>query len=456
MNICTVQPRILIASTNWWPLAARLAVAFGASGAYVGVICPRGSPLLSVSSVRDVFKYAALSPTESLASAIRAMKPDLVVPCDERALTHLHALHAALPAGDDLRQLIERSLGDPAGYAAVRSRGKALELAARDGTLEPSSRELRSEADVRNWCASRPLPAVIKADGTWGGAGVEVVDSLTSALAAFRRMSRPLATWRVMKFLLSNRDPFPVRGWLDRTRPGVIGQDFISGRAANIMVACWQGEVLASVGAVALETAKDFGAATIVRLISHPEMEAVATRLVRRLGMSGFCGIDFILEDGSGKAFMIELNPRATQLGHLPFGPTGSLVSVFLARLRGETATAVKGPRIAEQGTVAFFPQAWLADANSPLLPLAYPDIPWQDPALVAELLQRPWDIRSPLARLIGFLMRRPDPARILATNFANVRQPEPADEPSARTLAIAEQAGSSADALTPASGCTP
>ena len=449
--------KALIASTNWWPLAARLAAAFGASGAHVGVVCPRGSPMLSVSSVREIFKYDALSPTQALAGAMRATKPDLVVPCDDRALGHLHALHASLPARDDLRRLIERSLGDPAGYAAVRSRGQALELAVQDGSLEPASRELRSEADVREWCANRPFPAVIKADGTWGGAGVEIVNSLPSALAAFRRMSRPLATWRVAKFLLSNRDPFPLRGWLDRTRPGVIGQDFVKGRAANIMVACWQGEVLASVGAVALKTTKDVGAATIVRLISHPEMEAVAARLVRRLGMSGFCGLDFILEDGSGKAFMIELNPRATQLGHLPFGPTGSLVAVMLARLRGETALAVSGPRIAEEDTVAFFPQAWLADADSPLRALAHPDVPWQEPALVAELLRRPWDVRSPLARLTCFLMRRRDPARILAKSFATMRPPEPADTPTARALALATQGvaspSSGADVMTSASG---
>jgi hypothetical protein len=435
-----VEFKALIASTNWWPLAARLAAAFGASGVHVGVICPRGSPMLSVSSVREVFKYDALSPVQALAGAMRAMKPDLVVPCDDRALGHLHALHASLPAGDGLRRLIERSLGDPAGYAAVRSRGRALELAVQDGSLEPASRELRSEAGVREWCVNRPFPAVIKADGTWGGAGVEIVNSLPTALAAFRRMSRPLATWRVAKFLLSNRDPFPLRGWLDRTRPGVIGQDFVKGCAANIMVACWQGEVLASVGAVALETTKDVGAATIVRLISHPEMEAVAARLVRRLGISGFCGLDFILEDGSGKAFMIELNPRATQLGHLPFGPTGSLVSVLLARLRGEAALAFTGPRIAEQGTVAFFPQAWLADADSSLRALAYADVPWQEPALVAELLRRPWDVRSPLARLTCFLMRRRDPARILAKSFANLHPTKPADELPARALALAEQ----------------
>jgi hypothetical protein len=435
-----VEFRTLIASTNWWPLAARLAAAFGESGAHVGVICPRGSPMLSVGTVRETFKYAALSPTQALANAMRTMKPDLVVPCDERALGHLHALHATLPAGDGLLRLIERSLGDPVGYAAVRSRGQALELAAQDGSLEPASRELRSEADVREWCVNRRFPAVIKADGTWGGAGVEMVDSPASALAAFRRMSGPLAAWRVAKFLLSNRDPFPLRGWLDRTRPGVIGQDFVNGRAANVMVACWQGEVLASVGAVALQTLKDFGAATQVQLISHPEMDAVAARLVRRLGMSGFCGIDFILEEGSDTPFMIELNPRATQLGHLPFGPTGSLVSVLLARLCGGTALAATGPQIPEQGIVAFFPQAWLADADSPLRALAYPDVPWQEPALVEELLRRPWDVRSPLARLTSFLMGRPDPARILTKLFKNVQPTAPRGDAFAQKLTVAEQ----------------
>jgi len=422
-----VQSRVLFSSTNWWPLAARLASEFGKAGAYTGAICPRDSPLLSVSSVREIFKYSALSPTQTVAEALRRMRPDLIVPCDDRALGHLHALHASLPDDDGLRRLIERSLGHPAGYAAARSRGQALRLAAQDGSPEPASHELHSEEDVLDWCANRSFPAVIKADGTWGGAGVALVDSLASALAAYRRLSRPLATWRVLKFLLSNRDPFPLCGWLDRTRPGVIGQDFVKGRAANIMVACWNGEVLASIGAVALKTKQDFGAATIVKLISHPGMEAAATRLVRRLGMSGFCGLDFILEEGSDRAIMIELNPRATQLGHLPFGPAGSLVSVLLSRVRGETVSADNGGRSAERPNVAFFPQAWLAEADAPLLSDAYLDVPWHEPKLVAELLRRPKDVRSPLARLTGFVMGRPDPARVLAKSFANTFPP--ADE---------------------------
>jgi hypothetical protein len=91
------------------------------------------------------------------------------------------------------------------------------------------------------------------------------------------------------------------------------------------------------------------------------------------------------------------------------------------------------------------------------LLPSAYSDVPWHEPALVAELLRRPWDVRSPLARLTGFLIRRPDPARILAKSIANLHPPEPAGELPARALALAEQgspgSGSSAHALTSASG---
>jgi len=147
--------------------------------------------------------------------------------------------------------------------------------------------------------------------------------------------------------------------------------------------------------------------------------------------MSGFCGVDFVLEDGTGRAWMIELNPRATQLGHLAIGPSGTLAAALLARLRGDVAPAAAQPRITQE-TVAFFPQAWLSGTVSPLLPPAYHDVPWAEPALVAELMRRPWDGRSLLARLTDTLMRRPDSERILAASIAHMRPREPAGESAA------------------------
>jgi glutathione synthase/RimK-type ligase-like ATP-grasp enzyme len=421
-----MKSKIAVITTSWWPQAARLAMALVSSGADVSAICPSGSPVAVVNGVREVFHYAAFRPRRSLAASLRALRPDLVVPCDERSIAHLHALqryerrHAGADS-DFLCRLIERSLGNPQTYGATLDRGAVLSLAIREGVRVPPSRVLRSEAEVRAWCAERSLPALLKANGSWGGAGVILVDSAATAITAFRRMSRTIATWRALKFLLSNRDPFPLAEWLRRERRVVIGQDFMQGQAANIMVACWQGEVLATVSAIVLDTAKQFGAATVIQLGRHEGMEIAAERVVRGLGLSGFCGLDFVIAGDTGEAHLIELNPRATQLGHFQLAPGWSLASILLRRLRGETLPPKASLQTSPQ-TVAFFPQAWLSRSAAPLLGSAHHDVPWEEPELVAELLRRPWDIRSPLARLAGRLLRRPDPEKLLADCFADTR----------------------------------
>jgi hypothetical protein len=420
-----MKSKIMVVTTTWWPLGARLAVALGALGAHLGAICPRGSPLTKVSCVRDLFRYSALTPKHSLAAALQVMRPDLIIACDERAVEHLHDLHASEIIDDELRRLIVRSLGDPTGYATALSRGASLELATQEGIPVPASRVLRSEADVQAWCTTQTWPALLKADGSWGGAGVTLVNSPTTAVAAFRRMSRPLATWRVAKFLLSNRDPFPLGAWLCRERRPIIGQSFILGQMATTMAACWEGEVLAATSVTALDTATQFGSATIIQPITHPTLAFATVRLVRRLGLSGFCGLDFLIEHGSGTAYLIELNPRATQLGHLPLEAGGTLADAMLHRLRGEAAPRVTFSQIT-RGTVALFPQAWLSRSALSLLPGAYHDVPWEDPTLVAELLRRPWELRSPLARLTDVVFRRIDPARLLAASFGQLRDPSP------------------------------
>jgi len=418
----------MIATTTWWPQAARLAVALANSGAYVGVICPDGSPLTTVSGVHEMFRYSAVRTRQSLATALQAMRPDLVVPCDERAVAHLHEIYRHELLGpkstdDYLPRLVERSLGSPQGYDVTLDRGATLVLAGQEGIRVPVTRVLRSEADVRVWCAERPLSALLKADRSWGGAGVALVDSSGSALPAFRRMSRPVATWRAAKFLLSNRDPFPLTAWLRRERSGVIGQDFVCGQPANIMAACWQGEVVAMIAVRVLDTARQFGAATIIQPVTHDGMESAAKRLVRRLGLSGFCGLDFMIEDGTGEAHLIELNPRATQLGHLQLGAGCSLAAALVSRMRGDVPLP-SGPPWIDKQTVAFFPQAWLSNSAASLLPLAHHDIPWEEPALVTELLRRPWERRSSLSHLADLLLRRPGPAVLLAEAFEDTRLP--------------------------------
>src|SRR5271163_3747124 len=118
-----VQSKIAIATTTWWPLSARLATALSALGAHVSAICPLGSPITAVSGAREIFRYSALAPIRSVADALRAIQADLIIPCDERAVGHLHELYESPRAEDPLRRLIERSLGSPAGYSIALGRG---------------------------------------------------------------------------------------------------------------------------------------------------------------------------------------------------------------------------------------------------------------------------------------------------------------------------------------------
>jgi len=128
-------------------------------------------------------------------------------------------------------------------------------------------------------------------------------------------------------------------------------------------------------------------------------MAEAATRLVRRLCLSGFCGFDFIIEDRTQAAYLIEMNARATPLCHLVLGSGRSLAAAMSARLLG--LSPAKTPPAAVNDIVAYFPQAWLQEAGSELLQHAYHDVPWGEPELVRELVKPPWPERGRLARLL-------------------------------------------------------
>jgi hypothetical protein len=205
-----------------------------------------------------------------------------------------------------------------------------------------------------------------------------------------------------MKRLVVDRDPFFVLPLLAGATPVVNVQRFVEGTPANSAVACWNGEVLASIAVAAVRTRGAQGASTAVRVIDHPEMIEAGAKLVRRLGLSGFCGFDFILEAGSSAAHLIEMNARTTPISHLPLAEGRNPVTALATRLDGITAISCTPP--ITQDIIAFFPQAWLLEPNSELLHSGYHDVPWGEQALVRELMKLPWPERGFLARLLSRL----------------------------------------------------
>jgi ATP-grasp domain len=403
------RPVVLIGATMWWPLSARLAMALIRHGCRVSAVCPPRHPLRFVRGIEGLYPYKG----PALRRAITASRPDIVVPCDDGVVWQLHSLHGIHP---DVRLLIERSLGPPEMYPTIRSRGRVLQAAAELGIRVPPTETLNSEQQLGGWCAE--TAAVLKLDGTWGGTGVEIAHSPGEALAAFRRMAKPQGASVAWKRSLVNRDPFALWAWRNREEPRVTIQQFIPGRPANTMFACWQGEVLSIVTVEVVSAQGTTGAATVVRLIHNAEIAEAARLIARRFRLNGFHGLDFVLESGTGAAYLIELNPRSTQLGHLRLPGQGDLAGVFSAKLKGEDPPLEGDPITSD--TVAFFPQAFSWNPQSPYLHRGYHDVPWEEPGLLRELLREPWPDRQWLARLYHFF--RP-PKRLAEVQFDEAAQ---------------------------------
>ena len=262
----------------------------------------------------------------------------------------------------------------------------------------PPSYPVTSAVELEAALGALGLPVMLKADLTWGGLGVCIAHTAADAESARMRLSQRPGAGRALKRLVINRDPFQVLPWFEGATPRVSVQRYVPGRPANSLVACWQGEVLASIQVEVLRTTQTFGASTAVQVCDHAEMAAAATALVRRLGLSGFCGFDFILEDGTDAAHLIELNPRCTPLSHFALGAGRDPVAALTARLSGLDASSPQPTT--DNPILVHFPQAWQHEPDSALLRTGYHDVPWEDPSLLRELMRPPYSQRSRLAQL--------------------------------------------------------
>jgi hypothetical protein len=402
------SPKVLLADTNRWTLSARLAIALTQAGCSVSAVCATpGHALLKTRAVKAVFHYSGFRPLESLTAAIAAVEPDVVIPCCDRSVRHLHELHGKPPTGSALAELIERSLGSPASYPVVASRYQLLELAREEGVRVPRTERIQHPGQLAFRQNAESFPCVLKADGTWGGGGIRIVHHADEMSPALGQLAQTFRLRRALKRLVVNRDSFWLRPWWNQRAHEVITQSYIHGHPANCAVICWKGRVLAGIAVEVVNSEGATGPASIVRVVENTEMMFAAERIAGRLGLSGLFGLDFMIEEGSKAAYLIEMNPRSTPLCHLRLDSRRDMAGALWAQLTGQPLPDL--PPSIVKDLIAYFPQA--CNLPSALLASSYLDIPEGEPELVREL-RRPWLERTPLFRFFTWLSQRPSDAR--------------------------------------------
>jgi hypothetical protein len=379
-----MKPKILLATTCRWFSAARLAIAFSEIGSTVEMVGPRGHPATKTTALRYRYSFRGLAPTASFHVAIDEAKPDLIVACDDLATIHLHRLYSLLLQKGEVdtrtAAVLRRSLGPHTCFPTLASRSKLMDLARSLGVRTPETAVV-TKGSLSPWLMQNGFPAVLKADGSAGGRGVQVVRTMAMAEYAFAELSAPPVALRAVKRALFDQDRTLIKPSLQRCAPVINAQVLVKGRDATFSVACWEGEIVAAISLEVIKKQMQDGPSSVVRLIDHPEMSQSAEKIVRELGLSGFFGFDFILGEQNNCATLIEMNARATQVCHLALGTHHDLPVALSAMVGGEPIPA--SLPVSDREVIALFPQEWHSDAASEYLTTAFHDVPWREPRLV-------------------------------------------------------------------------
>ncbi len=349
-------PSVLIVTTQTWLQITRLTMRLSGYGCRISVICPEESHLTHAPGIAARYRFELRHPLDSLCNAIDRSQADYIVPADDSAVWFLHEIAELRPR---LRGLIERSIGDSRFFPRIRSRFEVLSLAHELGIAVPHTQVITAAADLKPWTATGAPAFVLKRDGTWGGGGVEIVQS-NGAAAAFERLSAGTTFGFRMSQWLRNGDSSAFARLRCLRRPEITAQAYVPGVPANAMYACHQGRILGEVQAKVVVSTGETGPSIVIRLIEDDRISRAGRLLADALQLSGFFGLDFILDARSGEPLLIELNPRSTRLGHIAISGRPDLAACLWAQWTGQNATIVGEPSLPSD--IGFYPegQRWL------------------------------------------------------------------------------------------------
>lgn len=368
---------------------SRLPKSFSAAGFELASLSPPSSLLHHTRYVGNRYSFrssrSATTMLRDLEKAFLAFQPDILVPCDERAIELLHywVRHERAAPGKlsaPLLACLSWSLGSLEHLAARSLKHETQRLARSIGLRTPGECIVTSAQEACDAALRFGYPVVLKRSHGAAGSGVRICQDRAALLDAFKAFDRTLPPLRALRHRLLRRDWFPVKST-------IVVQQHIAGIPAMTCASALSGRTLAVVSAIALETGTATGPASVARLTPHAGMVASSAAMIQTFGASGILSFDFIL-DGDGRDYLLECNPRPTTLLRL-----GQLVDVDLAEilidgLRGKLP-ASPITNAAREPTVAIFPQPWLRDPQSHASQDVAHDVPWDDPHLLKAIISR-------------------------------------------------------------------
>ncbi len=349
--------------------------------------------MLAVPELASLHTLRPFTLLPSIRQAVLSSKPDLIVPADDTAVLLLHDFAQQY---SEFSPLIERSLGSSRHFSLLRSRRQFLTLAESLGIPCPLTSKIESSARINAIEAANTFPTVLKYDGTSGGYGVVLARNPDQLQLGYRMLKRHRLPLRNLKRFLIDADVTALHRPLALPPDEITLQSFIPGASANGLFVAQRGQILAHIQVRVVRALSETGAAVVVDRIQHSAILDAAQKIASRLELSGFFGLDFILHAETGEPFLLEINPRATQLCHIPLDPEQSAFATLADAIYFAASGNIPQqqlPPLPIHARFAFFPQALTLPSDDPALATATIDRP-DNPAIVVEMERHVWPQR--------------------------------------------------------------
>ena len=372
---------LLVSTATRWLGTARMPRVLARAGFDVALLAPTDS--LAVKS-RHVSRIGVLPATATpmdwlrgLVQMVEKVEPRMVVPCDEMAVRLLFALVLQPPQAlgpmlqARLVRLVTDSMGDPRFYAASIDKTMLPAAAEALGVRVPRYAVATGVKDALAHADSLGYPVVLKRRFGFAGQGVAVVSTRDELADAALHLLRP--------------DQLDIG---ERRSPALLVQAFIAGPYHSQALVALDGRPLQGFAwerHVATSPVK--GQTAVLRFVRSPETREFSEALCRGFGIAGFFNVQFVIDERSGAAQLLEINRRIvthTHLGELD----GRDLGVALARaLEGKPPTAAQPTDEHAGDRIVIFPREWLRDPQSRHLDELPVDAPWDEPELLAAML---------------------------------------------------------------------
>jgi hypothetical protein len=312
----------------------------------------------------------------AFAAMVKASAPRIVLPCDEVSLRLMQALvlapHEGMQATTQIQlaALVRESLGDPDHYRASINKLRLPPAAEALGLRVPPYVVAGTLSEAERFAATNGYPVYVKQSHSAAGAGVAFCANAAELAVAFARLSRP--------------EPLALG---DDESGRVLVQASIAGSTHYHNAVAWKGELLAGQASEQL-AATIRGPASAVRYYHSPELRAMTSAIARGFGVSGIFVPEFRIHADTGIPYLIEVNRRMTQGTHRGAAFGVDLCAALQAAIVGAASPTRTDLDPGEEHFVAHFPLEWMRDPGSRYLREFPVDVPWDEPELVAAIVE--------------------------------------------------------------------